>query len=408
MGGVVWTAVAFLSCLHGKSGWVIMLQLSRITILRLPTSRCLTGLPVVAMLLFCVAGSPFSRSAHAALTLDDVRAMLSEQLSSLESVRVQYHLQRSESEEDWIWLQDGQRRLVRRVRQENPNLRAPIYLWYSFDGKNGYDITYDPERPDHMRSISKLGDVPRFYWQQYSPAHWLGLALLSRPDSLAMLLEQDAARVVGEVDLDGSRCVHVDLGAEGQARGASFRWEVWLDPARGGLPRRIRRVPDDSTETGRRLLAEGYETVMDVERFERVRDHATESERWFPMEMTMRGAESRLSMTLNVTSLELNRPIPKGEFVPQPEFGTLVADLTVPPKHPRRYRMEGGEAAVEAMRRAAVERARELTRQAREADGPPVVAEPDDGSRVVSFVRWGAVLMLAAGGALLVWRKARA
>lgn len=183
--------------------------------------------------------------------------------------------------------------------------------------------------------------------------------------------------------------MHVDLGRGRSRSGDELSWEVWLDPARDWLPRRM--VTRSSTDEGVRSY------LHEVTRFRSIPDRLLGRDRWFPDQFFGRHLAREDYKVLQMT---VNEPSPPNLFTIEPQPGTEVAEID--PNNPRATRIwiQGGSAALADIRTEVIEEAREMAANG----GPAADASPPTSSNLTLY-GWLLAALLGIAALLIWWRQ---
>lgn len=338
-------------------------------------------------------------------SLDDLRAQLAEQLTSISSIDCRYTLTGSGSDAvtRWTWKQDGTKELITcEPYSYSPDSPYPVQVWLSFDGEHGYELTWDTDDPSRILAIRRLTQPSKFMGGHIRPDMWLGRSLFNSSETLLTLLAGDQATILEVQEVEGHRCAYVDLGVHNSRGKYLDHWEVWLDLEYEALPRKLHFVRTRmASDDGRnRVIADDEFQVLE---FERVHDAGFGIERLFPMQMRFSGLHS--SSELTVDSVLLNQSIAKEAFIPEPDFGTEIYDDPPPAGQTRQVTIHGGDAAIEAQRQRSLDAAKAMSQQALEAEGPLVSARPPDRDRLLKWLPWASLVLVLGSAAWILWSR---
>lgn len=278
--------------------------------------------------------------------------------------------------------------------------------WAAFDGKfysqwRFVESSHLPWRDPPQGSIS---DSRPKALNLESHETLLGQSVF-RDVTFETLLNSSESRVVGFDDVEGHRCVKVELapfqlpkvGPDQQE--ITYSYVVWFDPAVGYLPRLFRnRVSGESELTG------GCETF----KFQRI-ETPDKQLIWFPESGVVRRHHKYNEWHYEFSNVVVNEPIPDQAFQPEFTFSTYVVDKR--PGAAVRIYYAGGAEGEKLYRElsAANEAARDAARKAATATTTNAIRS---GVRKVGAVLplqgWVALIsvaVLAAAGALFVLQR---
>ena len=358
---------------------------------------------ISAFILSMAASAPFAHANE--LSLDDLRAQLAEQLTSISSIDCRYTLTGSGSDAvtHWTWKQDGARELIACDPYfYSPDSRYPVQVWLSFDGEHGYEVSWDTDDTSRMRAIRRLSQPSKLLRAHATPDLWLGRTLFNSSETLLTLLARDQAMVVEVVEIEGYSCVHIDLGIHGVRDKYLDHWQAWLDLEHDSLPRKLHviktKMATEGGETG--LVAEETYLVLEFLEFH---DASLGIQRWFPSRMRQSGLHG--TSELRIDSLTLNEPLRKEAFIPEPDFGTEIYDDPPLPGQTRQVAIHGGEAAITARRERLLEQSKAMSQKAIEAEGPPIDAKPLQRSWVLIWLPWTSLVVIGTAAGWMFWSR---
>jgi hypothetical protein len=362
---------------------------------------CQTGSPsrvvVVSALLTCGTFFAFApRTSAAEVTLDTLRSQLRETLSGLQTIEMHYRRTQLFKESPTAnehrhvsnceWVRDGSR--VRFVRHAD-DLPG---IWSSFDGKSGYQVTWDTSRQDFPTQITKLPSIPESLEYDYLPDQWIGLKLPDCDRTLQHLLDGPDSKLIGRVDKGELVVYEVDLGVHRKIRGDPWNWRVWLCPDRDGLPVELQAAPADNHPEYERVMRLMGVQQFQIAEFRRVTDESLERERWLPTRFSLKLALS--SFDHEATLVRVNRQLPDGLFIPAPQAGTRMVDVSASGRKTT-WIHEPEKAIANLVEQVAQDVKSQSANASSERN---VVARPADWSPLYRALRWiGAFLLLGVG-----------
>ena len=293
------------------------------------------SLALAAMLAFGVF--PLHASEDA-MTLDQLRAFVREELTSIASVSCSFRLKYSKEDGDdpqnWPvheWAEQGHKKLCRMLPHQNYLMKRKgqwLQEWNSYDGQTGYLVIFRMDSPE-IDVVQRFDRVPEKCQTYAIPGQYLGRTIHGSNESLLDLLMRADARfrnTGGLIDFQGHKCWMVDLGPY-DLEGSKLNYlRVWFDPEFGYLPRRIESVPvrfvDASSNDQRRNFAFAPGEALwftEVGDFMPVEDPALGRSRWFPKTLKHTG-----KITSVVESVRINQPLADDAFVPKLSPGVRV------------------------------------------------------------------------------------
>lgn len=391
------------------------------------------------VLLFVIFFVMSRHSAHAVdpeavaeIDYDVLRGKAIASLSSIQSVWIRYsetirnaRWQPAPKGPKWfICAMSGERMLHVMEPWEYPDGRIGRD-WRSLDGRQGYDVNYWAHNSEVVQCVRRSRGSLRSLQLDYdlSPLRALGLVLEGTDATLLSLLKGSDSRPVRPVrfrptpDAPLIDTWEVDLGPVPNGSKPVNRVRVWFDPQFDFLPRQWVMEPltreANPTAIADHTIGERA-SITRISRFERVADHRTGGQRWFPMAFGLRGDE------FQVAEVRLNAPLSDADFRPPMPPGTevITEDMTSIPgtkmRVPKKYYVGGQEGAAlylahqqqAALHDQATLQPRE-PKPARSAEvfAEPALAIPPRFPWTLTLLSCAAGLMLAAWG--LVHLKGR-
>lgn len=370
------------------------------------------SLKAFTLLFACFAADPSLPSAEA------VRRQYLATVSSLHTLECRYvvdqpDLQAAASipEEnrytrlEHVLLRDGTRRALTQ-KAYNPAGLLLITSWEGYDGKtfarhNQEEI--DRPRVTYLSNGLLTSERINSLYDSLSPDKLWGEGLGAGTVPLSDLLTNENPRVIQWAEVDGFPCVEVAFDrhratdrAPDQRR---METTVWLDPAHGYLPRRIRQLghstSDDSPPSEINFKTTRYEMLS-------VADGTIP----FPWEGE---SVSRLgNIRLRVTEATSNRHFPLTAFQPAFPEGTFVRE-ELAGRPPRTY-VIGKDPGPERLERRREGNHEKAVQQASLSTSPPPSARPERQSNVFPINRiisGSGVLLLLTALAIVVRRSRR-
>lgn len=345
---------------------------------------------------FCFGGTAAS---GAEPTLADLASQLRETLSGINTVEMHYRQTLSGQgpavTSNCEWIRDGDKTRLIMHAGELPG------GWWSFDGRHGYSIEHFANRPQDMRGILKTSSAPEMIGQMYAPGDWLGLRLATDPPAvLTDLVAQGQSRIAAAETFDGLPAYRLDLGVHDRPAEGAWAWSAVVCPGKDGLPVEISCVPSETNPDFKRLSSLVGRVRFAVSEFRSVNDSALHRERWLPWKMSLEIAATKWD--LEASSARVNHVIPAAAYVPQPQPGTEIVDITVPGK--RKVRIHKPEAGL-AKQVAAL--AKETRESPAAAPGRGPVASPPDPMFWPRTTFWAGALCLFAAAVVYVVHSRR-
>jgi hypothetical protein len=271
-------------------------------------------------------------------SLDEIRARLREQLTSIRSIWCEYRVRSAadygEDPADWplyLWAQQDDK-ILHRVFPHQPSSMDGKWLeeWQSYDGKAGYHVIFDEYEAGAPYIVHRWSFEPRDLNTRLVPANHLGLVIRGSTSTLAQLIQGPDVRFEAPIPVrvSGHDCWLLDLGPYDLSGTFENHLRVFLDAQLDYLPRQIESIPKRIVDPALRPGAEDYRVQpgeemwqIGIEDFMQVEDQAFQTKRWFPRRML-----HSMQMTAVVETVRLNEPIPDEEFVPAMPAGTLLID----------------------------------------------------------------------------------
>jgi hypothetical protein len=273
------------------------------------------------VLLTAVSGGAVADDAD--LTLDELRAALRFQLTSLQSISAKYEISYQPNEKDGVgrpwgpdayeWAEQQDRKLLISFAPERQP--KPPNVLRSFDGELAYDYdwTTDPAERGKLK-ISKT--MNRSYSLAMTPNRLIGRNIIVADRSILDIVDNPAAVLVGREKIGAEDCFRIDL--EGVDTGTSVKAKVtvFLDPRHDYLPKRI--------SVDRTIKGKDYRMACEIDEFSRVRDTRANGDRWFPTRATLFQPNGRHAMA--ISEVIVNAVMPDDKFRPKVPDGTRVRD----------------------------------------------------------------------------------
>jgi hypothetical protein len=282
-------------------------------------------LPQAAVLLFCINCA--AQEDVAGVEVSDLRAAYLATLENISSLEVHYTQEHTStpgpvtrhwfrSAEKWRHVEDVSGRHVE-------NVSGSDSAAFCHDGQYYYNLRLTDGRFTNVQVVDGFDPV---FEMNILPDALLGVDVLSTPSSLADLLADPDATVVGHAAVGGVECWHIYGPAfRTHNQGATNRVRVFLDPQKDYLPRRI-VLHTDGAEFGDSEI-QGWFIDIHIEEFLQVPDERTGSLRWFPSRaLILQSIPNQI--TMDIASVRVNPPLDDGLFRPVINARTEVLDLT--------------------------------------------------------------------------------
>lgn len=298
-------------------------------------------------------------------------------------------------------IQDGVR-VARESEAQSESGQAAVRSWAGFDGslfaswrhsikaREGHEQLpqgrIDANLPDDLRDISM--------------ANLLGTSVF--PDeSLQRLLDREGVRVVGFEEVNGNKCVKVDLAPyAAYQKHPDLRLQIiaWFDPAHGYLPRRLRFVNPLVVKASDQQI-KGEITIQDFQKM------PIDSTRfvWLPVAAVQ--INSGLTQyRVRVSNVVVNETVPDDVFRPVFPFGTYVLEQRA--GQPDKRYFAGGDAGAKHYEELQKESIKKQQQAKTAAPSTNVVSNDSARNNQVSWLtrslRWaGAICMAIAVGIVL-------
>lgn len=344
-----------------------------------------------------------ARFIQAEHTLDEIRAIVSEELGSVHSIRLKYKTtitshppyNLGDGTLEIEWIRDGDKRLrVMKPRQGRDG------RWFgsfrSYDGTTTHSVVFDANDPTKYAKVAQVKGFTAGDWKSTNPEFCLGQRILSTEESLITLLARPQATLLGAVEIDGFRCVHVDLGTVTESNGVEWAAKAWLSPDRHYLPVKLTFEANSEAPASKKVgLVPNPLVIFRNLKWGQFEDKALKRVRHYPTQ-----SEFDCPLSLNVfevTEISINEPALISEFQPQPQFGTEVI-LRTGPRDPYEQRyIAGGPEAVREHQKKLVEAAMKSVPTASGTE-TPVDARPNEGQWVTHMWKLALIFCLLTSG----------
>jgi hypothetical protein len=181
----------------------------------------------------------------------------------------------------------------------------------SYDGRFFYNLLMEGTR---LTNIQVMDTLPTYFEMNILPDALLGIDVLSTPATLADLLADPGAEVLGKALVGGVECWEVGGPAFPNHSGdQKNRLHIFLDPERDHLPRRVIVHTDGVDYVG----GDRGSWFLDLEigDFTKVIDGLTGEERWFPSHDVLRQSVPN-EISLVVQKVRINGDLDDGLFHP--------------------------------------------------------------------------------------------
>ena len=168
-------------------------------------------------------------------------------------------------------------------------------------------------------------DLDPIFEMNLVPEVLLGVDVLTTDLSLADLLGDPEATVVGQAMVDGVTCWHIRGPAFDSHYDTRNRVRVFLDPEKDCLPRRIVTHGDGAEFTDDGI--EGWFMDIRIEEFQQVSDEQSGETRWFPTQVrVLQNHPNQIS--IRIRDLKINPQLDDGLFHPVVDGHSNLLDLT--------------------------------------------------------------------------------
>ena len=345
------------------------------------------------------------------VTVADIRQAMEQYQQTLHSLNVEYvvraspdwHFKNLENQPEyrWNWIVSGRKKLLTQEPALIPGTKTISRLWESFDGTNGYAVSYHAGDPTLVRRVDILPTEPGQLIIRQGLASALGWAPLNpkSPDTVLSLLRKTNVTKIEEELLDGISCSKVSLGEVGTFVDGGPRHEAiaWFSPSHGLLPRRIAVLPIVSLEGNNtkhvELPAGSFPMFVDILEFKEFDDTLFKQKRWFPHRVQTRAL---FSHEVSVKSVSLNQPVPATTFVPEMPPGTEVVTLASGSSTSKTEYVGGveGERLNNQRLQQSGEQTKPLPAPVSSAHFTPVNASPRQGSYFSYWILAGSLLLI--------------
>lgn len=308
-------------------------------------------------LLFLFISENLVESARGEISLAEIRAMVSDEINSLHSIRVKYTLafkshppyKLGDGTSMREWIRQGDQRLTSLAPSRDAKGN-----WYgmlvTYDGHTTHSVVLDTQDPTKYAKVGQIRSFSQSDWTMVNPESFIGLSIMGTQDSLATLLGDPATSIVGHDVVDGMEAVHIALPNITELSGVQWKADAWLSPQRHYLPIKLHFQADPDQPAAKKvgLVANPHFTYRNLAWGQFV-DKSLERQHEYPTHSEM---DCALSLnTFKVTDLSINETIPLSTFQPQPQFGTEVIGRSTPNDPKQTVYIAGGDAAIAAHQR---------------------------------------------------------
>lgn len=249
------------------------------------------------------------------LSLDELRAAVADQYSSMRSLQVAHTFTRPKSAggqtDRHVWAQQDRRVLFRTEYTDET-----VGYWLSYDGTRSYNLGYDNDRKPAQVDLK---DTPPDLGITCYFTKLLGWHIGQGESSVADALAGDVKIMdLNDADIYGVEVRNFVSRPNPTALNVTFE----LDSRHDYLPRRI-----DFSDVDNPAWTFSYQ----VDEFQRVADSATGGQRWFPgkgkyiQRTPHRGIEE---FPIVVTDVKVNETLDDSVFIPEMPKGLSVLDNT--------------------------------------------------------------------------------
>lgn len=353
---------------------------------------------------FAIALNALSRFALSANppALTEIAKSAQSLSASLDSLEVHYSTTRETAptagnvHDEWIWMISGPRKLLSLNSEPFGGGVTVPHAWWSFDGEDAYSANVDNKKPSRIAQIIRSEAISELYEVTPIPLHFLGQPLYSTRLLLHELLRGSQATIHGEEIVQGTPCWRVDFGAVTTTGKSPRELTVWLDPQSDyalvkSFLRPIGMTEEEAREKGAKRFA-----LMEVRRFQPVRDEVLRTERQFPLEAVVIGPGGRLRYDFPL--IRLNHAIDRTRFIPRPQVGTEMIVREVGKAEMKT--IHGGPIAVREKQMEILNAARAAEKQmlSKAALSTPPDARPQTGGWIWWALGLSSGVALAIGG----------
>lgn len=265
----------------------------------------------------------------AELTLDELRAAVADQLTSVRTLYLAYTITDPESlggrSHDYIWAHDESRVLYRAIYSD-----STVGFWTSHDGKHAYSVGYSDEREPAALEIKD--SVPGDLYVPIKPTKLFGLQIASGAGSLADAIRSPTARLEPGEDPAFPRVAVT--GFTSTPDPTVLAMTIEFDSGHGFAARRIDYHAEQNPD---------WKFAYRVDRFEKVPDAVAGQDRWFPMQgayIQDTAEYGNQEFGIVVTEVRINEKLDEKTFVPEIPKGVAVTDNTQEGRG--RFYMTGG------------------------------------------------------------------
>ncbi|HEV7225010.1 MAG TPA: hypothetical protein VGN42_20060 [Pirellulales bacterium] len=274
------------------------------------------------ILLTAISGRAAAEEAN--ITLDELRAALRFQLTSLRSISAKYaisfepngtdHTLRTWGPDAHEWAEQDDRRLIRRTF---PRGSTRPNSMYSFDGALAYDYVW-PTDPAARGGLKISKTLNPGYSSVFTPSRLIGRSIIVVDCDVLDIVGDPSAVLDGRERIGEEECWRIDLDGVDTGTSVPAHVSVFLDPRHDYLPKRI--------SVDRMIGGKNIQLSCETDEFSRVRDNAANDERWFPTRAAFYQAGGRHIMGLS--EVIINDFMSDEHFRPDVPDGTRIYDWT--------------------------------------------------------------------------------
>lgn len=264
--------------------------------------RCLP--PLVAFLLMCMNCA--AQDDATGVTLAELRTAYRSAIGSISTLEVHYTHEHSSTPGGRLnhWYRSGKK--FRHVEDLSDSESGA----YCHDGVLYFSLRLTDGEYDNVQVNGELNLV---FEMNLHPEVLLGVDVLGTELSLAELLGESEATVVGQETVEGVPCWHIRGPALDTHYDTRNRVRAFLDPEKDCLPRRI-VVHGDGAEFSENGI-EGWFMDVRIEEFQQVPDEQSGETRWFPSQVrVLQNHPNQIS--IRVREVKVNAELDDGLFHP--------------------------------------------------------------------------------------------